>query len=42
MAEFLKLEFVKEIGYQHMHILQGTSSLLQMSGLIARLCSKVV
>ncbi|XP_064097091.1 replication factor C subunit 2-like [Macrobrachium nipponense] len=40
MAEFLKLEFIKEIGYTHLRIIQGTSSLLQLSGLLARLCSK--
>ncbi len=40
MAEYQKLEFIKEIGYQHMRIVQGTSSLLQMAGLIARLCQK--
>ncbi|XP_045591902.1 replication factor C subunit 2 isoform X2 [Procambarus clarkii] len=40
MAEFLKLEFIKEIGYTHLRIVQGTSSLLQLSGLLARLCSK--
>ncbi len=38
MPEYLKLEFIKEIGYQHMRVVQGTSSLLQMAGLIARLC----
>jgi replication factor C subunit 2/4 len=38
MEEFLKLEFVKEIGRAHMLIVQGTSSLLQLSGLLARLC----
>ena len=40
MAEYLKLEFIKEIGQQHMKIVQGTSSLLQMAGLVARLCEK--
>ncbi|KAG7172741.1 replication factor C subunit 2-like [Homarus americanus] len=40
MAEFLKLEFIKEIGLTHLRIVQGTSSLLQLSGLLARLCSK--
>lgn len=38
MAEYLKLEFIKEIGYTHMRIVQGVSSLLQMSGLLAKLC----
>lgn len=40
MAEYLKLEFIKEIGYTHMRIVEGVQSLLQMSGLLARLCQK--
>jgi len=40
IAEFLKLEFLKEIGYSHMDIIKGNQSLLQMSGLLARLCKK--
>lgn len=40
MAEFLKLEFIKEIGYTHLRIVQGCGSLLQLSGLLARLCQK--
>jgi len=40
MAEYLKLEFVKEIGYTHMRITEGCTSLIQMSGLLARLCIK--
>jgi len=38
MAEFMKLEFIKEIGRTHKLIVQGTSSLLQLTGLLARLC----
>ncbi|XP_033747925.1 replication factor C subunit 2-like [Pecten maximus] len=38
MPEFLKLEFIKEIGYTHMRIAEGVSSLLQLSGMLARLC----
>ncbi|XP_013780550.1 replication factor C subunit 2-like [Limulus polyphemus] len=41
IAEYLKLEYIKEIGYTHMRIVQGVSSLLQMSGLLAKLCQKV-
>lgn len=40
MAEYLKLEFIKEIGYTHMRISEGVDSLLQMAGLLARLCRK--
>lgn len=42
MAEFLKLEFIKEIGLTHMRVAEGVDSLLQMSGLLARLCQKSV
>jgi replication factor C subunit 2/4 len=38
MAEFLKLEFIKEIGRSHLDLAQGTTSLLQLAGLLARLC----
>ncbi|XP_014772174.1 replication factor C subunit 2 [Octopus bimaculoides] len=38
MAEYLKLEFIKEIGYTHMRIVQGVNTLLQLSALLARLC----
>ncbi|XP_046360276.1 replication factor C subunit 2-like [Haliotis rufescens] len=38
MPEFLKLEFIKEIGYTHMRIVEGVDSLLQMAGMLARLC----
>nr|XP_046253665.1 replication factor C subunit 2 [Scatophagus argus] len=40
MAEYLKLEFIKEIGYTHMRVAEGVGSLLQMAGLLGRLCSK--
>ncbi|KAH6583713.1 hypothetical protein BASA60_001311 [Batrachochytrium salamandrivorans] len=38
MAEYMKLEFIKEIGFAHMRLLEGCQSLLQMHGLIAKLC----
>lgn len=37
-AEFLKLEYIKEIGLVHMRIIEGCSTVNQLSGLIARLC----
>ncbi|KAM9370698.1 replication factor C subunit 2 isoform 2-T2 [Phaethornis superciliosus] len=40
MPEYLKLEFIKEIGYTHMKIAEGVNSLLQMAGLLASLCQK--
>ncbi|XP_018326038.1 replication factor C subunit 2 [Agrilus planipennis] len=36
--ELLKLEFIKEIGVTHQRIVDGTISLLQMSGLLSRMC----
>ncbi|KAI3357017.1 hypothetical protein L3Q82_003652 [Scortum barcoo] len=39
MAEYLKLEFIKEIGYTHMRVSEGVNSLLQMAGLLGRLCN---
>ena len=38
IQEELKLEFIKEIGFCHMRILDGLDSLLQLSGLIGKLC----
>ncbi|XP_071944285.1 replication factor C subunit 2-like [Antedon mediterranea] len=38
MAEFLKLEFIKEIGFTNMKITEGMNSLLQLAGMLARLC----
>ena len=38
MEERLKLEFIKEIGFCHMRVLDGLDSFLQLSGLIAKLC----
>ena len=32
----------KEIGYTHMRIAEGVNSLLQMSGMLSRLCQKSV
>ena len=37
MAEMLKLEYIKEIGMTHMRLLEGCTSLLQLSGLVVRL-----
>jgi len=38
LPEFVKLEFIKEIGLTHLALVQGSQSLLQMSGLLSRLC----
>eukprot|EP00963_Diacronema_lutheri_P007470 scaffold649_cov347-Pavlova_lutheri.AAC.109 len=36
--DFVKLEYMKEVGLTHMRIGDGVDSLLQLSGLLARLC----
>lgn len=38
LPEYLKLEYIKEIGMTHMIILEGVQSMLQLAGLIGRLC----
>ncbi|KZT02485.1 P-loop containing nucleoside triphosphate hydrolase protein [Laetiporus sulphureus 93-53] len=38
IPEYTKLEYIKEIGWTHMRILAGVGTLIQLSGLMARLC----
>ncbi|KAF1353478.1 activator 1 37 kDa subunit [Delphinella strobiligena] len=38
LSEHAKLEFIKEIGFTHMRILEGVQTYLQLSGCIAKLC----
>jgi len=38
MAEYIKLEFLKEIGFAHKQALDGCESFVQLSGLLAKLC----
>ncbi|KAF2397035.1 P-loop containing nucleoside triphosphate hydrolase protein [Trichodelitschia bisporula] len=38
LSEHAKLEFVREIGFTHMRILEGVQTYLQLSGCLARLC----
>jgi replication factor C subunit 2/4 len=38
LTEHSKLEFIKEIGFAHMRILEGVQTFLQLSGCLARLC----
>ncbi|EOD09339.1 putative replication factor C subunit 2 [Emiliania huxleyi CCMP1516] len=38
MDEGLKLDFIKEIGAAHMRVLDGMDTLLQLTGLIGKLC----
>jgi replication factor C subunit 2/4 len=37
LSEHSKLEFIKEIGFTHMKVLEGVQSLLQLSACVARL-----
>ncbi len=39
MPEALRLEYLREIGFTHLRLTEGVSSFLQISALIARLCS---
>jgi len=38
LSEDSKREFIREIGFTHMRILEGVSTLLQLKGCVARLC----
>ncbi|KAH9178736.1 P-loop containing nucleoside triphosphate hydrolase protein [Lactarius sanguifluus] len=38
LPEYTKLEYIKEIGFTHMRILEGLGTLIQLGGLMARLC----
>ncbi|KAB8416403.1 hypothetical protein FH972_024922 [Carpinus fangiana] len=38
VSEGTRLEFVREIGFAHMRILEGVQTLLQLSGCVAKLC----
>jgi replication factor C subunit 2/4 len=39
LEEYLKLEFLREIGYAQMRVSEGVASRLQMTGLLAKLCA---
>lgn len=38
LHEFVKLEYIKQIGFAHMRVAEGVDSRLQLSGLLAGLC----
>ena len=38
LSEHTKLEFIKEIGFTHMRILEGVQTYLQLAGCVAKLC----
>jgi len=42
LPEYLKLEYIKEIGLTHMRISEGVGTHLQLAGLVAKLCRKVL
>ena len=41
MAEYLKMEFMKEIGFVHMRIADGVDSFCQLTAMLAKLCAVV-
>ncbi|WFD33964.1 replication factor C subunit 4 [Malassezia cuniculi] len=42
LAEPVKLDFIKEIGWTHMRVLEGVGTLLQLSGLLSRLARTAI
>ncbi|KAK4685122.1 replication factor C subunit 2/4, partial [Tremellales sp. Uapishka_1] len=38
LPEYMKLEFIREIGWTHMRILEGVGTLVQLGAMISRLC----
>lgn len=38
LTETAKLDFIKEIGFTHMRVLEGLQTFLQISGCLAKLC----
>jgi replication factor C subunit 2/4 len=38
LSEHARLEFIREIGFTHMRILEGVQTYLQLAGCLARLC----
>mmetsp|Transcript_5364 Transcript_5364/g.10705 ORF Transcript_5364/g.10705 Transcript_5364/m.10705 type:complete len:368 (+) Transcript_5364:84-1187(+) len=38
MSESLKLAYLREIGFTHMRIAEGTTTFLQLAGLVGRMC----
>ncbi|KAJ1919312.1 replication factor C subunit 4 [Mycoemilia scoparia] len=42
LSEELKLAYIREIGFTHMKIVDGLQTLVQLSGLVARLCRQTM
>ncbi|BEI83077.1 hypothetical protein CcaverHIS002_0309450 [Cutaneotrichosporon cavernicola] len=38
LPEYVRLEFIREIGWTHMRILEGVGTIVQLGAMIARLC----
>lgn len=38
LSEHARLEFIREIGFCHMRVLEGVQTLVQLSGVVAKLC----
>ena len=38
LSEQMRLDFIREIGFGHMRILEGMQTLVQLSGVVAKLC----
>ena len=38
ISEHTKLEFIRDIGFTHMRILEGVQTYLQLAGCVAKLC----
>ncbi|KAJ9099823.1 replication factor C subunit 4 [Naganishia friedmannii] len=42
LPEYTKLEFIREIGWTHMRILEGVGTLVQLGAMVARLCRMAI
>ncbi|KAF8571782.1 hypothetical protein P879_02962 [Paragonimus westermani] len=42
MEEYIKLEFLREVGLVHLRVAEGLGTHLQLAGLVARLCKVVL
>ena len=42
LAEHVQLEYIKEIGFTHLNIMEGNGSLIQLAGMVSRLCQTVI
>ncbi|KIY63032.1 P-loop containing nucleoside triphosphate hydrolase protein [Cylindrobasidium torrendii FP15055 ss-10] len=40
IPEYTKLEFMKDVGFTHMRVLEGVGTIIQLAGLVSRLCRR--